>query len=355
MASTYSTNLKIELMGTGDQPGTWGTTTNTNLGTALEQAIVGYGNPIFASDADLTITLTDSNATQTARAFALNVTSGVSLTTTRNLIVPTIQKPYLIFNNTSGSQSILVKTSAGTGVTVPNGARTLVYVDGTNVVSAVSNLPSLTLNTALAVSSGGTGASTLTANNVILGNGTSAVQFVAPGSSGNLLTSNGTTWQSTAPAAVNLASGVTGTLPVANGGTGQTTYTNGQLLIGNTTGNTLTKATLTAGTGITITNGTGSITVANAGVTSFNGGTGAVTGAATDLGNLGVGMMANGAVSGSTVAAGSTTGSFQIAKGFDAGTPAITYTSVAGTWRNISGITADSTSSYGLATFQRIS
>lgn len=62
-----------------------------------------------------------------------------------------------------------------------------------------------------------------------------------------------------------LSSGVTGTLPIANGGTGQTTYTNGQLLIGNTTGNTLTKATLTAGTGISITNGTGSITIAATG------------------------------------------------------------------------------------------
>ena len=56
--------------------------------------------------------------------------------------------------------------------------------------------------------------------------------------------------------------GLTGTVAVANGGTGETTYTNGQLLIGNTTGNTLTKATLTAGTGIIITNSTGSITVA---------------------------------------------------------------------------------------------
>jgi hypothetical protein len=60
-----------------------------------------------------------------------------------------------------------------------------------------------------------------------------------------------------------LATGVTGTLAVANGGTGQTSYTDGQLLIGNSTGNTLTKATLTAGTGVSITNGTGSITIAS--------------------------------------------------------------------------------------------
>jgi hypothetical protein len=204
MASTYSTNLKIELMALGDQAGTWGTTTNTNFGTStglpsgLEQAIVGYGNPDFTTDADLTISLTNSNATQVARSFALNVTSSGSLTATRNLIVDTIQKPYLIYNNTTGSQSIVVKTSAGTGITVPNGARTLVYVDGTNVVSQVTQLPALTLATALPVTSGGTGAAALTANNVLLGNGTSAVQFVVPGASGNVLTSNGTTWSSAA-------------------------------------------------------------------------------------------------------------------------------------------------------------
>jgi hypothetical protein len=162
MASTYSTNLKIELMGLGDQSGTWGTTTNTNIGTALEQAIVGYGNPIFTTDADLTITLTDSNASQVARNFALNVTSSGSLTATRNLIVPTLQKPYLIQNSTTGSQSIVVKTSAGTGITVPNGARTLVYADGTNVVSQITQLPALALATALPVTSGGTGVTTST-------------------------------------------------------------------------------------------------------------------------------------------------------------------------------------------------
>jgi hypothetical protein len=152
--STYSTNLKIELIADGEQSGNWGGTTNINLGTALEQAIVGYGNPNFTTDADLTITLTDDNATQVARNFALNVTSTGSLTTTRNLIVPTIQKSYLIRNNTTGTpsgQSIVVKTSAGTGVTVANGTYMLVYADGTNVVPQISQLPVLY---------GGTGATT---------------------------------------------------------------------------------------------------------------------------------------------------------------------------------------------------
>jgi hypothetical protein len=168
MASTYSQNLKIELIATGEQAGTWGTTTNTNLGTALEQSIVGYGNPNFASDADLTLTLTDSNATQTARNLVLNVTSGVSMTTTRNLIVPTIQKPYIVRNNTTGAQSIVVKTSAGTGITVPNGKYAFVYADGTNVVSAIDHIPSLTLATALPVTSGGTGGTTSTGSGAVV-------------------------------------------------------------------------------------------------------------------------------------------------------------------------------------------
>jgi hypothetical protein len=144
MASTYST-LKIELIGTGEQQGTWGTTTNTNLGTALEEAIVGRATANFTTDADLTLTLTNSNATQVARNFVLNVTSGVSLTATRNLIVPTIEKPYIVQNNTTGGQSIVVKTTAGTGITVPSGKIGFLYTDATNVVTAFDYFDALTV------------------------------------------------------------------------------------------------------------------------------------------------------------------------------------------------------------------
>jgi hypothetical protein len=91
----------------------------------------------------------------------------------------------------------------------------------------------------------------------------------------------------------------TGTLPVANGGSGQTTYTNGQLLIGNTTGNTLTKATLTAGTGISITNGAGSISIAATGggtVTSVATGNGLSGGTITSTGTLVVACPSAGSV-----------------------------------------------------------
>jgi hypothetical protein len=230
MASTYSA-LKIELIATGEQTGTWGSTTNTNLGTALEQAIVGRTVASFTTDGNLTIDLTNTNSTQVARHYILNLTSTGALTATRDLIVPSIDKPYIIENNTTGAQSIRVKTAAGTGVTVPNGKTAMVYANSTNVVSAVSYIPAATIDTAtiataaiaagtatfsaatittatinggtitgitdLAVADGGTGLSTLTANNVILGNGASAPTFVAPSTSGNVLTSNGTTWAST--------------------------------------------------------------------------------------------------------------------------------------------------------------
>lgn len=152
MASTYS-SLKIELIGTGEQAGTWGTTTNLNLGTALEEAIVGRATANFASDANLTLTLTDTPATQIARHLVLNCTSSGSLTATRDLIVPAIEKPYIIQNNTTGSQSIRVIV-AGASVTVPNGRTAFVYNDGTDVKAAFDYAPALT--TPSATISGGT-------------------------------------------------------------------------------------------------------------------------------------------------------------------------------------------------------
>lgn len=161
MASTYSSNLKIELIGTGEQVGTWGSTTNNNFSNVFEQSIVGRGNPNFTSDANLTLTYTDTVSSQIPRNLYLNTTSGVSLTATRDLIVPTINKTYVVENNTTGGQSIRIKTSAGTGITIPNGVKAFLYVNGTDVVGAFDYLNSLTLGTPLPVTSGGTGASTV--------------------------------------------------------------------------------------------------------------------------------------------------------------------------------------------------
>ena len=135
MASTYS-DLKIELIGTGEQSGTWGTTTNTNLGTALEEAIVGSANVSFSS-ADVTLTLTNTNGTQTARHLRLNLTgtSGGA----RNLILGSgcqIDKLYIINNGLA--DAVTVKNTTGTGVTVDAGKSMFVYNNGTNVVDALT-------------------------------------------------------------------------------------------------------------------------------------------------------------------------------------------------------------------------
>ena len=194
MPSTYS-NLKIELIAFGEQLNTWGTTTNNNLGTAIEQAISGYGSVSFTSDADVALSYTDTNASQTFRNLVLNLTSTVSLTATRNLAVPVAPKLYYIFNNTTGGQSIVVKTASGTGITVANGAKMVVYCDGTNVVDVVNRFSSLstgslTLGTALPIASGGTNATaTPTAGAVSYGTGT-AYAFTPAGTVGQVLQSN---------------------------------------------------------------------------------------------------------------------------------------------------------------------
>jgi len=131
MASSYSP-LKIELIGTGEQAGTWGTTTNTNLGTALEEAITGRATATFSSDANFTLPYIDSNAAQVFRNLVLNVTSSGNLSATRDLIIPAIEKQYFVENNTSGGQSIRVKTAAGTGVTIPAGRIANIYCNGTD-------------------------------------------------------------------------------------------------------------------------------------------------------------------------------------------------------------------------------
>jgi hypothetical protein len=144
MASTYS-NLSIELIGTGDQSGTWGTTTNTNLGTALEEAIVGTVNQAVTA-VDLTLPWsTASNATQVARHSRLNLTG--SSGGASNLIVPTLSggKNYYIKN--SSTTAITVKTAAGTGILVPAGNAMSLYQDGTNVVEAADYSTSYTIGT----------------------------------------------------------------------------------------------------------------------------------------------------------------------------------------------------------------
>lgn len=225
MASTYS-SLKIELIGTGDQAGTWGNTTNTNLGTAIEEAITGSANVTFASS-NAAIALTDTNAAQTARNLRLNLVG--TITSVQTLFVPAIEKQYLITNTLSNSIVISNGTNAaptGTTFTLPSGRSSIVFNDGTNindVVTFVSSLSNVVIN-------GGT-ANALSLTNVTI-------------SSGNIngVTSNASTFSN---ATVNggTANGVTSSnVTIISGTVGNTTvnaYTEGVIAVGNT-GNAVT-------------------------------------------------------------------------------------------------------------------
>jgi hypothetical protein len=169
MASSWSA-LKIELLETGANSGTWGTATNVNLGDAvLGEAITGQATVDFPADADVTITLTDSATTQAARNLRLNITeSSAGIGSVRNLILGSgcqIEKFYLINNTGTGAKTI--KNTSGTGISVPAGKATLVYNNGTNVVDAASYFTSLTLGSALPVASGGTGLTAGTSGGVL--------------------------------------------------------------------------------------------------------------------------------------------------------------------------------------------
>ena len=174
MASTYS-DLKIELIGTGDQTGTWGTTTNNNFSIALSEAITGSADVAFSS-ADVTVTLTDTNGAQAARNLRLNLTgtSGGA----RQLILGSgcqIEKLYLINNGLA--DAVTVKNTSGTGIAVPAGKSMFVYNNATNVVDATTYLSSLTLGSALPAGSGGTGLTSL---------GSGVATFLGTPSSANL-------------------------------------------------------------------------------------------------------------------------------------------------------------------------
>jgi len=168
MSNTYS-NLKFEIIEVGGNDGTWGPIVNTNVGTAIEQAIVGMATLAtgdFTSNV-CTLTLTNTNAAQNARAACLNITATLSAAGTLN--VPAIEKPYIVINNSVGGYAVTIKVSGQTGVAIPNGKSCLVYSNGTDVVAAITYLSSLTLGTDLAVADGGTGASTASGARTNLG------------------------------------------------------------------------------------------------------------------------------------------------------------------------------------------
>jgi len=140
MPSTYSTDLKLELMVTGEKAGLWGNITNTNL-NILQQAIGGY--EAIPLNATTGVTLTFSNGTTSDGKNAVLDLTG-TITTSVNVIIPDgIEKTYIIRNSTSGTHDVVVKTASGTGATfdTTNKGFKLIFADGTNVVDVALASP----------------------------------------------------------------------------------------------------------------------------------------------------------------------------------------------------------------------
>jgi hypothetical protein len=218
MSSSYSSSLRVELIGSGDQAGTWGATTDNNLAYIFDAAIAGYQAVTVTSTAQALTYVNGptSSAALNQSVYAMLKFNSASAATA--IYAPPVSKTYIIWNNSGytitiyNSTVIGNTTAAGTGVAILNGNKVQVWSDGTNFYE----IQAQNLTGTLAIANGGTGQ--ITAN--------AAFNALAPSqasASGKYLKSDGT---NTAFDQIDISTGdITGTLPVANGGTGVTTIT----------------------------------------------------------------------------------------------------------------------------------
>lgn len=294
--ATYVNNLRLKEITTGDEDGTWGTSTNTNLELITDG--FSYGTKEMAADANETFTMPDATADAT-RSLYLKFTSAVDLTATREVTLGpnTVSKTWIIENATSGSQIITIKQGTGATVDVANGSKVMVVTDGAGAGAAVFNAnPTEVGGTVTSV--GGTGtvqgltlSGTVTSSgNLTLGGSLADVDLTSQ-VTGNLLLANGGTGASlTDPEADRIffwddSAGSTAFLTVGSG-----LQISGTTLSSTDAGGTVTSIDVSGGTtGLTTSGGpiTGSGTITLAGTLAVaNGGTGSTTasGALTNLG-----------------------------------------------------------------------
>lgn len=252
--------IGLTLPSTGTLSGQWGDTVNNAISQIVDVAVAGTQTVTVDTDVDLSVTTgtyASTGLTSSSSQYAVLLCTGAR-TAARNINVPKQSKTYVVINNTTGGYAITVRggpATPTTGVTVLAGTRAVIAWDGSDFVNVGGGLPAgsntqiqfnnsgafgaasgltwdgttLTANDiidssltaskpvftngsknlvstgTLGVDQGGTGLTTLTANNVILGNGTSTPSFVAPGTNGNVLTSDGSTWVSSTPGASGLS------------------------------------------------------------------------------------------------------------------------------------------------------
>ena len=215
MSSTYSSNLRVELIGSGDQAGTWGTTTDNNFAYIFDSAIAGYQAVTVTSTAQALTYVNGPTSTANLNQSVYAILKFNSASAATAIYAPPVSKTYIIWNNSGytitiyNSTVIGNTTAAGTGVAILNGNKVMVWSDGTNFYEVQAQ----NLTGTLAIVNGGTGQTTANA----------AFNALAPVQTANrLLKSDGT---NTSFAQAVLTTDVTGTLPVANGGTGVTAST----------------------------------------------------------------------------------------------------------------------------------
>jgi hypothetical protein len=300
MAITYSTNLKLTLIGTGDQAGTWGNTTNTNLGTLIEQAIAGYVSQTVADSAGSPTSLSIADGTSSVARNMVLVLQG-ALSAARDIILPTSTKLYFIHNNTSGGFAVTAKCSGQTGVSIPNGAKVILACNGTDIVEAFNYSGSLIFPTSATITtlSGttlGYGSASITNASIASGTVTNLLATNFSGGSASITTVTGTTFGTTGASQIRGASGAIGQLTVTSA-----TITNLNVT-SLTTGNfpLPTSATIATLSGTTL-------SYASASLTNVSIGSGTVSGnfnAATASGNVGIGTASPSTYSAKLVTAG---------------------------------------------------
>ena len=215
MSSTYSTNLRVELIGNGDQAGTWGSTTDNNFAYIFDSAIAGYQAVTITSTSQLLTSLNGPTSTAALNQSVYAILKFNSASAATNIFAPPVSKQYIIWNNSgyaitiynSAVINVVPSPITTTGVTIANGNKVMVWSDGTNFYEVQAQ----NLTGTLPIANGGTGQTTANA----------AFNALAPAQTANrLLKSDGT---NTSFAQAVLTTDVTGTLPLANGGTGVTT------------------------------------------------------------------------------------------------------------------------------------
>ena len=264
MASSYSPSLKIELIGDGDQSGTWGSTTNRNLGTLLEQAITGVQTITMAN---ANYVMTNFNGVSDESRNAVLVVQGTN-SAVRQVIAPLENKLYVVYNNTTGGYAITIGASSGAVVSIPNGVTAQVYCDGTDFYSSqTGSAGNFTVNGNLVAS----GNATIAGNESLTGNLTVGGSFQSAAGLGSYL-------------AGSFTGGISGTTLTVSA------VASGQLFVGQT----ISGSGVTSGTTITAfgtgTGGIGTYTVSVAPTTNPTGtititgaaGTTAITPASTD-------------------------------------------------------------------------